>query len=117
MVTPEKRTIFGMSTNFVTRLKQLLLRRLPKMLEAHAVVVAVADECQWAVAIHETIQTNTAAINHLLTTKRTPLGWTISAVLPTRVQAAQQANKCPLVQHQCFHLEVTAVARWAQVVL
>jgi hypothetical protein len=105
-----------MSANFVPRLKQLLLRRLPRMLEAHAAVV-VADECQWAVAIHETIPTNTAAINHLLTTKRTPLGWMISVVLPTRVQVAQQANKCPLVQRQCFLPEVTAVARWAQVVL
>jgi hypothetical protein len=105
-----------MNTNSVPRRKQQLLRKLPRMLEAHAAAV-VADECQWAVAIHETIQTNTAAINHLLTTKRTLLGWMIFVVLPTRVQAAQQANKCLLVQHQCFHLEVTAVARWALVVL
>ncbi len=105
-----------MSTNSVPRLKQQLLRRLPRTLEAHAEEV-VADECQWVVAIHETIQTNTASVNNLPTTKRTLLAWMISVVLPTRAQVAQQANKCHLVQHQCFRPGVTAVARWAQVVL
>jgi len=104
-----------MSTNFVTRLKQLLLRRLPRMLEAHAGVV-VADECQWAVVIQETIRINMATTSPRLITKRTPLVWMISAVSPTKVQTGQQANKCPLAQHLCFRLEVTAVARWVPAV-
>jgi len=83
------------------------------MLEADVAVV-VADVCQWVVVIHETIRTNTA-INPLLTIKRTLLAWMISVVLPTRVQAGQQVNKCRLVQRRCFHLEVTVVARWAPV--
>jgi hypothetical protein len=85
------------------------------MLEADVAVVVV-DECPWAVVIHGIIQTNTVAINHLLTTKRTLLVWMIFVVLPTRVQAGQQVSKCPLVQHRCFHLEVTVVARWVLVV-
>ncbi len=114
-----KESLWVINANLLLRLRQLPLRRLLRMLVARVVVVVVvvvADECQWAVVIQETIRINMATTSPRLITKRTQLVWMISAVSPTKVQTGQQVNKCLLAQHLCFRLEVTAAARWVPAV-
>jgi hypothetical protein len=79
-------------------------------------VVAVVDACKWAVVIREISKATSTAINRPLTTKRIPSVWMIYVVLPTRVQTEHQVNRCPLVQHPCFHHVAIVVAKWALVV-
>lgn len=91
------------------RPKRLLHRRLQRMLVVTNVVV---DVCRWVVVMVATFLA-VMEISLLPITRRTPLEWTISVVLPTRMlPTVKPVSKCPLVPPRCFRREVTVAERW-----